>query len=358
MPTLTPQITLTATLEDLTGAAAGSTANPARLSIALCGFGATLPQIAGTATLAKIGPFDIPSTGATISTKLWGNDVIAPLNEDGTPATYYAITVYDGAGNVVQCAAYQFVGTLTIDLSAALPMLQNSRKLFGAVPNGAYPGSEYSVPVPIDSGTAAAALYYNGALQDFENFELVGLALRLNWITSPGDALFVQYATPVNGLGAGVQMVPYVAIANGVFPGVAYTIPTVPPGAQFVGLFLNGGFQQPYDATSAPTGYKLTGQNLVMGFATQPEDEIQALYMIGPPLTTATSAGAAPTITGAFPGETYTITTATPANGTLVGLFSQFLSFLRPGIDYELAGNTITMRFLLEAGDSLYAIYL
>ena len=57
MPAATPNITLTATLDDLTGAAAGSTANPAKLRIMLCGFNPDLPRITGTTMLARVGPF-------------------------------------------------------------------------------------------------------------------------------------------------------------------------------------------------------------------------------------------------------------------------------------------------------------
>ena len=110
---LTPQITLTATLEDITGVAAGTTANPAKLQIVLCNYGLTLPQIPGTSTIAK-KTITESSTGGEISVALWGNDVLTPVN-----STYYAITVFDGEGNVVQSGNYQFTGTQVIDLSEA-----------------------------------------------------------------------------------------------------------------------------------------------------------------------------------------------------------------------------------------------
>lgn len=112
---LTPQITLTATLDDITGQPAGTTASPARLVIDLCNYGLTLPQIAGTATLAKIHQ-EFLSTGSELSIALWGNDVITP----GPDVTYYMITVIDGDGNEVQSGCYQFDGeSVTIDLSNA-----------------------------------------------------------------------------------------------------------------------------------------------------------------------------------------------------------------------------------------------
>jgi hypothetical protein len=107
----TPNITLTATLDDLTGAAAGSTANPAKLRITLCSFGPSLPLIQGTAMLAKTGPFSVYSAGAAISTLIWGNDQISPSG------TYYSIEILDGEDNVVQCGAYELTGTGSQDLS-------------------------------------------------------------------------------------------------------------------------------------------------------------------------------------------------------------------------------------------------
>jgi hypothetical protein len=112
MPT-TPQITLTAKLQDVSGVAAGSTASPAVLRIALCGFGLTLPCIVGTSNLARVGPEDFYDTGSGISVQLWGNDAIFPSG------TYYAITLLDGDGNILQCGAYWFTGAQTIDLSNA-----------------------------------------------------------------------------------------------------------------------------------------------------------------------------------------------------------------------------------------------
>ncbi len=109
----TPHITLTATLDDIEGNAAGTTANPAKLRIALCGYGPTLPVIVGTSNLAKVGPFEVYSLGAQISIPLWGNDQVDPIN------TYYEIAVLDGEDNMVQCGAYRFTGTGTIDLSNA-----------------------------------------------------------------------------------------------------------------------------------------------------------------------------------------------------------------------------------------------
>lgn len=111
---LTPQIGLTITLDDLQGEAVGSVGSPAFVEIALANYGATLPRIAGTAMLAKVGPASqrIPYEGTAISVSLWGNDVITPAG------TYYVITILDDQLNILQSGAYEFTGTLSaVDLS-------------------------------------------------------------------------------------------------------------------------------------------------------------------------------------------------------------------------------------------------
>lgn len=336
---LTPQITLTAKLQDISGNSAGSIANPAILRIALAGYGLTLPCIPTASSLAQVGPKDYPDTGAGVSAVLWGNDVISPSG------TYYAITILDGAGNILQTGRYRFTGTgVAIDLSNALQLLEGANTMIGAVPNGTYPGNSFTVPLPAYGGTVPAALYYNGALEAQEDFTLSGSQLSTKFIVAPTDNLFLNYAA-VNP--DGLPMQPYIVIANGAYPGTVYTLPTVPPGGQLVGIFLNGGFQP-------PTSWTVNGQVLTMGFVTQPTDQIQALYMV----TQATLAGGL--CTGATPGTAFT-TPTTPTSlsqGLLVGLYTGQNSFLRPGIDYTIAGTAITTKFPIGAGDTVYAYYI
>jgi hypothetical protein len=137
----TPNITLTATLETIAGAAAGSTANAAKLRIALCGFGPSIPTIAGTAIIASTGPNAFYSTGTPISTLIYGNDQITPAG------TFYSIEVLDGEDNVVQCDNYQLTGSGTQDLSNLTPM----------TPPAAQPGGYILAPA------AAGALVMNAA---------------------------------------------------------------------------------------------------------------------------------------------------------------------------------------------------
>lgn len=128
MPAATPGVTLIATLDTLAGAAAGTTANPAKIVIALCGFGFTLPRIEGTAMLAQVGPWEVLSTGSEISTPLWGNDQITPNG------TFYCILVVDGNHNIVQAGNYIFTGTGIVDLSTATPIFPTPPIPAGLIP--------------------------------------------------------------------------------------------------------------------------------------------------------------------------------------------------------------------------------
>jgi hypothetical protein len=112
----TPNITLTVTLDDFTGAAVAGGA----LIIALCGYGQTLPKVTGTAMIASVGPTKFTLTsGVSVGIALWGNDQLQPQYE-GTPLTYYSIALVDAKNNTIQYGIYQFTGgPLTIDLSNA-----------------------------------------------------------------------------------------------------------------------------------------------------------------------------------------------------------------------------------------------
>lgn len=181
----TPHITLTATLDDLTGAAAGSTANPAKLRIALCGFGPVLPLIAGAAILAKTGPFAVYSTGGPISVPLWANDQITPNT------TFYSIEVLDGEDNVVQCGMYKFTGSGTIDLSNAIQLVPPYGFTLGAL---AVAATSAIVPGTIfQSPGLVVGVYYNGILQrpgiDY-TMSGAGTIINLAFTIEPGDNIY------------------------------------------------------------------------------------------------------------------------------------------------------------------------
>lgn len=181
---LTPQITLTATLEDFTGALVSSAGNQGKLRIALCGYGPVIPVVAGTAIIAKPGPFDLIAAAGVISIELWGNDVITPAG------TYYSIMVLDGDDNVVQCGMYQFSGTETVDLSNATPIvppLPGGSTLAYLPCTGAVPGTVYTAP------GAIVALFYNGVALPYGqalptlSYTTAANVATLNFATEAGD---------------------------------------------------------------------------------------------------------------------------------------------------------------------------
>lgn len=113
---LTPQITLTANLESIVGAAAVG----GYLRVTLCGYGPQPPAVPGTCMLANAGVPQLvgPQIDSTpISVELFGNDVITPAN------TFYEVSVLDQNQDVIQSAIYQFNGSGTTDLADAQPIL-------------------------------------------------------------------------------------------------------------------------------------------------------------------------------------------------------------------------------------------
>jgi len=104
----TPNITLTATLDDTSGGAD----NGAGLRITLCNYGLAVPRVVGTAMLAKVKQLVISANGV-FSLPLWANDQISPTG------TFYEIAMLDDARNVVQAGMYRFTGAGTVDLSTA-----------------------------------------------------------------------------------------------------------------------------------------------------------------------------------------------------------------------------------------------
>lgn len=106
----TPLVTLTATLQNLSGAAgAGSS-----LLITLAGYGNAVPVVIGSATLATLTQ-TVPFVSGSLSVALFGNDVISPAG------TYYCIQLLDTNGNISAAQNFQLVGSGTFDLSALTP---------------------------------------------------------------------------------------------------------------------------------------------------------------------------------------------------------------------------------------------
>lgn len=221
---LTPQITLTATLLDYSGAPIGSANAPAYLRIALCGFGQTLPSIPGTGTIAKVAswPGDIPFTGALLTVLLWGNDVITP----GPNKTYYSIAVLDANKNVVQSGAYQFSGTQTIDLSnapqiypvtptppggtavltnppgAALQTITGSLDIIGNLQvTGSITGGNFGIP----SISATAPVRVNGGAGPVTTAATLSMPAATNavngYLTAADHTTFAAKLSPLAGAG-------------------------------------------------------------------------------------------------------------------------------------------------------------
>ena len=196
----TPNITLTATLLDYSGNTIGTSAQPAWLRIALCGFGGVLPAIAGTGNITKISSWfvDIPFTGTALSVNLWGNDQISPSG------TYYTISVLDTQKNVLQTGIYQLYGTQTIDLSMAAQIAQPPvPQIFNLVllaTIGTVPGTVFTVPTPI-RGNSLLGVFYKGIFYPqvkgtTTNWTLSGQTLTMNFACTEVPFAFYIQALP------------------------------------------------------------------------------------------------------------------------------------------------------------------
>jgi hypothetical protein len=261
LTSLTPQITLTATLQDVSGNAAGNAASPAVLRIALCGFGLVLPCIVGTSNIAQPGPEDFYDTGGGIDIKLWGNDVINPLG------TYYAITILDGDGNILQCGSYQFTGTQTIDLSSA-PQIVPTNSILYAGCSGAVPGRTYTAP-----GVVVMALYNGNTLRPGIDYSLSngGTQINLTFTTQAGEdwqdniSALCTVVIP-SSLAPGASLLQY-ALCTGDIPGTVYTAP-----GKVVAVAYNGNIQ-PTDEYSLDASRTV----ITLDFSTAAEDTVYAL---------------------------------------------------------------------------------
>ena len=114
MPGPTQNITLTATLDSIIGAAGVS----GFLEITLCNFG-LIPPSADDVMLADAGVPQIQTAAqAAAGIKLFGNDQITPAG------TYYSIAILDQNKNVIQAANYLLTGgPATVDLSTLVPVI-------------------------------------------------------------------------------------------------------------------------------------------------------------------------------------------------------------------------------------------
>jgi hypothetical protein len=222
-----PNVTLTATLQDCTGTAVGSAANPAKLAIALCGFGPQLPRIAGTSMLARPGPQYIEAPAGTISTKVWGNDQITPSG------TYYTISLLDSQGNIVQTAAYSLTGSGTFDLSNLVPLSfpnQNTPIIlfasFTAAPSsqacvGAVDGSNKVFtftagpsPTPLIQ-LFAAGVYQSATAPDYTLSYSGANVWTITFVTAPSFGPVIVFWFPQAGTGSRTIAAPSTIVVAG-----------------------------------------------------------------------------------------------------------------------------------------------
>lgn len=195
---LTPQITLNITLDDLRGGTVGTLANPAYVQIRLCNYGPYLPRVPGTALLGSVNTeLTLPYIGVPLTVLLWGNDVIVPV------ATYYTISILDSSKNVIQTGAYTFTGTHTYDLSSLSPTFPSyAPVVFGGlvfIPFSATPVFDTSlVSGPISFDLTLTADVTASTLISPQAGQIVTFILEQD---GTGDWLFVW---PTNVLNAGI----------------------------------------------------------------------------------------------------------------------------------------------------------
>lgn len=116
---VTPGVTITGTMEDLTG-----TANAGKLVWTLVNFGDFLPEISGTMVLAELSVTTQAASNGTFSQTLWGNYQLSPSN------TFYQLAVIGADGTQVIVAAFQFNTAGSFDLSTLVPISGSTPPIF------------------------------------------------------------------------------------------------------------------------------------------------------------------------------------------------------------------------------------
>lgn len=282
----TPQITLTATLQDQTG----KPIPKAQLIITLCGYGQVLPCIIGTTMLAKVGPLEYTLTAGDTSAwttidgtsggpgiPLWGNDAIFPSN------TFYSVAVADAKKNIVQCGIYQFTGSGEMDLSGVsqlptapgTPLFADDQPLSGTI-NGI--NAAFSLPQS-PQPQSSVQLYKNGVLQkQGTDYTMQGFFVIYKPVSipQPGDT-HVAYFRFI-GTSAAFQQVPNFAdgeVPAGAIDGnnKAFSFAHIPNPPACLQFFYNGTlFNQGVD-------YLLSGNLLTyLNFAPMIGDTHEAFY--------------------------------------------------------------------------------
>jgi hypothetical protein len=138
---MTPSVTITGNLQDLTGAA-----NVGSLNFELVNFGTNVPRITGTSILAQISN-PVISTAGSFSITLWGNDVITPSG------TYYNVSFFNSSGGLVATIPYLFTGSGSFDISNLAPLVTTPTT---PIPSIGFPNVTGNIAVSqMNNGTGA-----------------------------------------------------------------------------------------------------------------------------------------------------------------------------------------------------------
>jgi hypothetical protein len=266
----TPLITLTATLNDVTGIAVGNVANPSKIRVDLCNFGPSLPTIAGFSVIVQIQQVFLATvTPGQFNFKLWANDQITPK------ATLYCFTPIDQWNRPLQSALYSINANgepTNIDLSDLAPILAPPGQLIYEIPTGLIPGSAFYLEYP-PYNNQLIALYYNGIFQRPGapplDYTVAGNTITLNFQATQENSVQAVYVT------SGLESIglPISEQAQGAFPGSVYTISRAPLNSQLIGLWYNGIFQRP------GLDYSITGTTITLTFSTYQGGNIYVAYI-------------------------------------------------------------------------------
>lgn len=124
---LTPQVTVTANLQQITGSLDAASA-----TFELEGFGNSVPRVPGTTIIVQTATTAVADGSGNISVTLWGLDVITPAG------CFYTVTFFNDQGGFVASLAYDaFIGSGTFDLSQVTP--RGETVIAPQAPNAAVP---------------------------------------------------------------------------------------------------------------------------------------------------------------------------------------------------------------------------
>ncbi len=191
------------------------------VEVALCGYGSYLPRGGDGALYARPTslPQQIPvAADGTFSFTVFGNDQIEPAG------TYYTITIKDSNGDIVQCAAYLFLGGSNYDLDTTDPFDPTQpppplpprviNQLLIVPPSATpdFPGDQYTawgIQLNQDVTSSTLSNIVQGNLYTFIITQDATGGWKFTWPSLVLDPV------PVNPTPGGATIQTFVAIANG-----------------------------------------------------------------------------------------------------------------------------------------------